>query len=162
MSAVDYLLTIKGIKGESKDASHKGAIHVESWSWGASNVGTMQKDGGGGGGRAKMRDFFFTTRLGSATPGLMRRLASGEHIPEAVLICRKAGKTPQEFLRIVLEDVIVSSYRVDSARGDGPTPTEVVGLNFASVSFQYREQKSDGTLGGKLVATHSLKQNSTS
>lgn len=162
MSAVDYLLTIKGVEGESKDAAHRGAIHVESWSWGASNVGTMQEGGGGGGGRAQMRDLFFTTKLGRATPRLMQRLASGEHIPEAVLICRKAGTTPQEFLRIILEDVIVSSYRVDSARGDGLTPTESVGLNFAKVSFEYREQKSDGTLGGRLVATHSLKQNSTS
>jgi type VI secretion system secreted protein Hcp len=34
MSAVDYLMKIDDINGESQDAKHKGSIEIESWSWG--------------------------------------------------------------------------------------------------------------------------------
>lgn len=159
MSAVDYFLKIDGIRGESKDVVHADAIQIDSWSWGASNAGTMQAGGGGGGGRARVRDFFFTMHINRATPRLMQKLASGEHIPKAVLICRKAGKTPQEYLKIFFEDIVVSSYTVNSARGDGPTPTESIGLNFAKMSFEYRQQKANGTLDGAVVATINLKEN---
>ncbi len=39
--ASDYLLVLDGIKGESADASHPGAIEIQSFSWGASNPGRV-------------------------------------------------------------------------------------------------------------------------
>ena len=161
MSAVDYFLKIDGIEGESQDATHRGAFQLDSWSWRAQNVGTMQAGGGGGGGRAQMRDFYFTMRVNRATPKLMQRLASGEHIKRAVLTCRKAGTKPQEYLKITFEDIIVSSYHTNSAQGDGLSPTETIGLNFAKITYEYREQKADGSLGGAVVASHDMKQNRT-
>lgn len=161
MGAVDYFLKLDGIEGESRDAAHRGEIQLSSWSWGAENTGTMQGDGGGGGGKARMDDFFFTMPVSRATPKLLQKLASGEHIPRVVIVCRKAGKTPQEYLKIVFEDVIVASYRLNSAQSGETIPVENIGLNFASVFFEYREQKADGTLGGAIVASHNLKQNLT-
>lgn len=161
MAAVDYFLKIDGIIGESQDAVHRGAIQVSSWHWAAENTGTMQFGGGGGGGRAHMRDFHFTMRVNSATPKLIQKLASGEHISRAVLTCRKAGTTSQDYLHITFEECVVSSYLVNSARGDGSIPVETIGLNFARVDIEYREQRADGTLGGRVVASHDMKQNRT-
>ena len=41
-ASADYFLKIEGVKGESKDAKHKGEIEIQSFSWGAT-----QRDGGG-------------------------------------------------------------------------------------------------------------------
>lgn len=161
MAAVDYFLKIDGIEGESHDATHKGAIQLDSWSWGAENTGTMQFGGGGGGGRAKMDNFNFTMRVNAATPKLVQKLASGEHLPRTVLVCRKAGKTPQEYLKITFEDCVVASYRINSSQGGGVLPTDNISLNFAKITFEYREQKADGSIGGAVVASHDLKQNRT-
>jgi type VI secretion system secreted protein Hcp len=161
MAAVDYFLKIDGIEGESQDATHRGEIQLSSWSWGATNTGTMQAGGGGGGGKASMHDFSFTMPVNKATPKLMQKLASGEHIKRAVLTCRKAGKTPQEYLKITFEDIIVSNYSTSGSAGDSAIPDEQISLNFAKIVFEYREQKADGTLGGAVTASHDMKRNQT-
>lgn len=161
MAAVDYFLKIDGIEGESQDATHKGEIQIDSWRWGARNTGTMQFGGGGGGGKAKMSDFGFTMRVNKATPKLMQKLASGEHIKKVVLTCRKAGKTPQDYLKITFEDVIVASYMTDTEESKDVIPKEHISLNFAKITYEYREQKADGSLGGAVVASHDMKSNTT-
>lgn len=161
MATVDYFLKLDGITGESKDAEHKGAIQVSAWGWSAQNTGTMQFGSGGGAGRARVDDFYFLMRLNAATPKLIEKLASGEHIARAVLICRKAGKTPHEYLRITFEDVVVSTYSTGSDDDGDAIPLERVTLNFAKINFEYREQKADGSLGGAIVASHDMKQNRT-
>ena len=161
MAAVDYFLKIDGIEGESQDATHKSEIQLSSWSWGASNTGTMQAGGGGGGGKASMQDFSFSMPVNKATPKLMQKLASGEHIKQAVLTCRKAGKKPQEYLKITFEDIIVSSYSTGGSQGADAIPDEHISLNFAKIRFEYREQKADGSLGGAVVASHDMKRNQT-
>jgi type VI secretion system secreted protein Hcp len=162
MAAVDYFLKIDGVEGESQDQTHKGEIQLSSWSWGASNTGTMQAGGGGGGGKASMQDFSFSMPVNKATPKLMQKLASGEHIKRAVLTCRKAGKTPQEYLKVTFEDIIVSSYSTGGSQGGDTIPDEHIAMNFAKITFEYREQKADGSLGGAVVATHDMKRNQTS
>jgi type VI secretion system secreted protein Hcp len=161
MAAVDYFLKIDGIEGESQDATHKGEIQLGSWSWGATNTGTMQAGGGGGGGKASMQDFSFTMPVNKATPKLVQKLASGEHIKRAVLTCRKAGKTPQEYLKITFEDIIVSNYSTAGSGDGNAIPDEHISLNFAKIIFEYREQKADGTLGGAVTASHDMKRNQT-
>lgn len=161
MAAVDYFLKIDGVEGESQDATHRGEIQLSSWSWGATNTGTMQAGGGGGGGKASMQDFSFSMPVNKATPKLVQKLASGEHIKRATLTCRKAGKTPQEYLKIIFEDIIVSSYSTGGSQGEDSIPDEHISLNFAKINFEYREQKVDGTLGGAVTASHDMKRNQT-
>ena len=116
--AVDYFLKIDGIPGESQDSKHKDEIQLESWSWGESQSGTMAYGGGGGAGKVDMQDFHFVMTVNKATPKLILACASGEHIKKAVLTCRKAGKTQQEFLIYNFSDVLVSSYQTGGGRGD--------------------------------------------
>ncbi|HUL67278.1 MAG TPA: type VI secretion system tube protein Hcp, partial [Burkholderiaceae bacterium] len=51
MARSDIHLKLGDIKGESTDDKHKDEIDVESWSWGASNPGSMARGGGGGTGK---------------------------------------------------------------------------------------------------------------
>src|ERR1700722_2677078 len=60
MAAVDYFLTLDGIKGESADDKHKGEIDIMSFSWGATNTGTHASGGGGGAGKVNFQDIHIT------------------------------------------------------------------------------------------------------
>jgi type VI secretion system secreted protein Hcp len=156
--AVDYFLKIKGIEGESFDAKHKNEIDVLSWSWGQTQSGTHAVGGGGGAGKVSMQDFNFVMKVNKASPKLMLACASGDHIPEATLVCRKAGKEQQEFLTIKLSDCLVSSFQTGGSAGSD-FETESVSLNFAKIQYEYRAQKADGTLDGAIKAGYDLKQN---
>ena len=76
MAAVDYFLKIDGIDGESQDAKHKNEIHIESWSFGATQGGTSGSGGGGGAGKVSMQDFHFVMGVNKASPKLMLACAS--------------------------------------------------------------------------------------
>lgn len=157
--AVDYFLKIDGIDGESQDSKHKGDIDLQSWSWGESQSGTHAGGGGGGAGKVSMQDFHFVMKVNKATPKLILACANGEHIKKAVLVCRKAGKEQQEFLKYTFSDLLVSSYQTGGSSHGDEIPNEQVSLNYAKVEIEYKEQKPDGTLGGAIKAGYDLKAN---
>jgi type VI secretion system secreted protein Hcp len=135
--AFDAFLKIEGIDGESTDRDHKGEIEILSWSWGETNTGTSGTGGGGGAGKVSMQDFHFTMQVSKASPELMKACATGKHFKEATLTARKAGQRQQEFLKIKLTDVLVSSYQTDGNTKDKefPLPTDQISLNFVKIDF---------------------------
>jgi type VI secretion system secreted protein Hcp len=155
--AVDYFLKIDGVPGESQDHKHKDEIDVISWSWGETNTGDAALRGGMGAGKVAMQDFHFTMQMNKATPKLFLACARGDHIKEATLTCRKAGKEQQEYLKIKFTDFLVSSYQTGGSTGS-EIPVDQISLNFSKVEFEYKEQKPDGTLGGAVKAHYDLKQ----
>lgn len=158
MALFDAFLKIDGIEGESADSKHKNEIDIHSFSWGESNGGTFAQGGGGGAGKVSMQDFHFTMSLNKSSVKLFLACAGGDHIKSAVLTCRKAGKDQQEFYKVTFSDILVSSYQ--SGGGGGETlPVDSISLNFAKVEKEYKEQKSDGTLGGAIKAGWNLKTN---
>jgi type VI secretion system secreted protein Hcp len=144
--AVDIFLKLDGIKGESQDSKHKEEIDVMSYSFGASQSGTMAYGGGGGAGKVQFQDLSFTHRVDKSSPILFLHCANGHHIKEATLTNRKAGKEQQEYLVLKLTDLIVSSVQHGDSAG-GELPMESVSINFAKIEMEYKEQKKDGTLG---------------
>ena len=159
MAHVDYFLKIDGIEGESSDAKHKGEIDLDSWSWSESQSGSHAAGGGGGAGKVSMKDFHAVMKIGKASPKLMLACATGEHLKKAVLICRKAGKEQQEYFKVTLSDLLVSSYQTGGNGHGGVVPTDQFSLNFAKIEFEYREQKPDGTLGGSHKVGYCLQTN---
>lgn len=159
MAVQDFFLKIDGVPGESKDSKHKDEIHLESWSWGESNAGSVSNSGGGGSGKVSMQDLNFTAYVSKASPVLFLRCATGEHIKEATLVARKAGKDQQEYYKIKLSDIIVSSYNIGGSGGSDLVPVDQVSLNFSKIEIEYKEQKQDGSLGAAAKAGWDLKQN---
>jgi type VI secretion system secreted protein Hcp len=159
MAAVDYFLKLDGIDGESTDDKHKGSIDLLSFSFGASNAGAHSGGGGGGAGKATFQDMHFTMKMNKATPKLMLACATGEHIKKATLTARKAGGKQEEYLKVTLSDLLVSSYQTGGSAAGDVTPTEQISLNFAKIEFEYKEQKQDGTLGGTVKAGYDIKAN---
>lgn len=161
MAAVDYFLKIKDIPGESQDKSHKNEIDLLSWSWGESNSGSHGGGGGGGAGKVMMQDFNFTMHVNKASPKLFLACATGQHIPEATLVCRKAGKEQQEYLKVKFTDLLVSSYQTGGSSGQ-VVPVEQISLNFAKIEISYAPQKPDGKLDSPVVHKYDVQQNTGS
>jgi type VI secretion system secreted protein Hcp len=159
MASVDYFLKIDGLEGESQDHKHKGEIDIESWSWGASQAGTHGGGGGGGAGKVSMQDFHFVMKINKASPKLMEHCATGQHIKKATLICRKAGTEQQEFLKIELSDLLVSSYQTGGSGHSDIVPTDQISLNYAKIQIEYRQQDSKGGLGGAVKGGWDIKAN---
>ena len=155
--AVDYFLKIKGIEGESHDHKHKDEIDVLSFSWGETQTGTHAGGGGGGAGKVSMQDFHFVMKTNKASPKLLLACATGDHIGEATLTCRKAGKEQQEFLKYKFTDLLVSSYQTGGSSSGDEIPMDQISLNYSKVEYEYHEQQKDGTLGGPIKAGYDLK-----
>jgi type VI secretion system secreted protein Hcp len=149
---------IGNIKGESLDSKHKGEVEVLSWSWGVAQSGTMAHGGGGGEGKATFHDFNFTHHIDKASPVLLKACATGEHIKEATITVRKAGKGQQEFLIIKMNDVIITSVDL-SGTGEAPASAAHVALQFAKVDLEYKPQRADGSLDAGLHFKYDIKGN---
>jgi len=158
MAAVDYFLKLDGIPGESADDKHKNEIDIESWSWGEVNSGSHAAGGGGGAGKVHVNDINFTMRVNKASPKLFLACARGDHIKEALLTCRKAGKGQQEYLKIKFTDLLVSNYQTGGSMGD-VVPVDQISLNFAKIEVSYAPQKPDGSLDSPVVHNYDIKTN---
>ena len=121
-----------------------------------SQSGTVPHGGGVGAGKASFHDLSFTHRLDKASPLLMKACATGEHIKEATVTSRKAGKGQQEFLIIKMNDIIITSVNPSGA-GDSAATAESVALRFAKVDLEYKPQKQDGSLDASLHFQYDLK-----
>jgi type VI secretion system secreted protein Hcp len=157
MAAVDYFLKVDGIQGESKADKHKDEMDIESFSWGATQSGTFAAGGGGGAGKVSMQDFHFTMYNNKASPKLMLACAQGDHIKSGILTCRKAGKDQQEFLKITMSDVLVSSFQTGGSSSGDSLPTDQCSLNFAKIEWEYKEQDATGKLMGSIKNWFDLK-----
>jgi type VI secretion system secreted protein Hcp len=154
----DIFAKLGTIKGESLDSKHKDEVEVLSWSWGVNQTGSMGSGGGGGAGKAVFNDFNFTHRIDKATPLLLKACAAGEHIKEATITVRKAGKGQQEYLIIKMNDVMITGVNMSGA-GDADSTAENVGLQFAKVDLEYKPQKADGSLDAGIHFKYDIKAN---
>jgi type VI secretion system secreted protein Hcp len=157
--AIDIFAKIGDIKGESIDSKHKDEIEVLSFSWGVANPAshTSGSGAGAGAGKATFQDLSIVHKIDKATPSLLTACATGEHIKEATVTHRKAGKGQQEFLIVKLNDVLVTSV-VHGGDTSGPA-SETVSLAFAKVDLEYRPQKADGSLDAGIHFKYDLKAN---
>jgi len=142
--AVDMFLKMLPIKGESKDAVHKEEIDVLAWSWGASQSGTTHLGTGGGAGKVNVQDLSFTKYVDKSSHLLLSGCAKGTHFTDALLTVRKAGDKPLEYIKITMNEVMVTSVSTGGSGGEDRL-TENVTLNFAKVKFEYTPQKGDGS-----------------
>ena len=146
MALFDAFLKLDGIEGESTDHKHKGEIQLESFSWGASQVGSTETGGGGGAGKVSFQDFSFTAKVGIQSPQIFGALANGRHIKEGTLTVVNGRETETI---LMLSDILVTGYkesvvtpaaapcdRDDQNASNNNAPTESVSLNFTKIEFK--------------------------
>jgi type VI secretion system secreted protein Hcp len=156
--AVDMFMKIDDVKGEAQDKTYKDKIDVLAWSWGASNSASAHMGGGAGSGKVNVQDLSFTKYVDSASAALMKHCCSGKHFNEAMLIVRKAGEKPVEYLKITMNQVFISSVSTGGGGGEDRL-TENVTLNFAKVKMEYTPQTAKGGGGGTQTMGWDISQN---
>jgi type VI secretion system secreted protein Hcp len=160
MALVDCFLKITGVEGESKDDKHPKEIEIDSFSFGVAQAGTGGLTGGGqGAGKAHFHDMSFTSKISKASPKLKLGCVTGQHIDEATLVCRKAGGQQEEYLKIKLNGVLISSYNVSGVGSGGAVPTDQFTLNFTKIEFTYQEQSDKGSVGSPVKVGYDVAAN---
>ena len=157
--ALDMFIRIGALKGESVDKVHAGKTDVLAWSWGVSNSGSAHVGGGAGAGKANVQDLSITKYIDKSTPDLLLTCCNGKHHDDAVLIVRKAGEKPLEYLKITMTEVLISSVSTGGSGGEDRL-TENVTLNFADVKVEYVEQTKGGGTGDKPSMNWNIAENS--
>jgi type VI secretion system secreted protein Hcp len=138
--AYDAFLKIEGIDGDVTEQNHLGWIEVSSFSWGVTNSGSFSSGGGGGTGKASLQDLHCESQTSKASPNLMLACATGKHIPSAILSVNSptpGAAAALEFMKIKLEDVLVSGYENAGAEQGDDRPLDGFSLNFVKIDFLY-------------------------
>ncbi|WP_211443019.1 Hcp family type VI secretion system effector [Collimonas humicola] len=156
--AQDIFIKIAGIEGESGDDKHKNEIEVSNWSWEIRQDTNMHSGSGGGAGKATVEDLTFEHFVDRSSPNLMKYCLSGKHIDTAVLVVRKAGGNPLEYLKLTMSDVIVTMVKPSGSSKDERI-SEHVRLSFAKVMQEYMVQNAQGGSGGAVTASYDIKAN---
>lgn len=155
MAQADYYLKIDTIKGESAAEGFTEQMQIESWSFGAVNSGSAGQGTGMGTGKVSIQDFHFVVQNGSASPQLFLASCKGNHIPQAILSCRKTGGdgTPYTYLKITYGDLVISSFQTGGSNGSGTLPMEQISFNFTKITMEYFQQD---TKGGGVTLTNTV------
>jgi type VI secretion system secreted protein Hcp len=156
--AQDIFIKIDGIRGESSDAMHTNEIEVLEWEWSISQQSNMHSGSGGGAGKCTVYDLTFEHYVDRASPNLMKYCLTGKPIDSAVLVVRKAGGAPLEFLKLSMEQVLISAVNLIAIPGMR-SPREEVSLSFASVKQEYVVQNEQGGSVGVVSMGYDIKAN---
>ncbi len=143
MAVVDCFLKLDGVRGGSTDAKHKDELELLSFSFAATHAGGSGSGGGGGAGKVQISGLSCTAVTGRAGPQLFQLCAEGKHVKQALLTVRKPGKAAFEFVKIKLEDVVVSSYAVGG--GEADVLHDAFSLGFKRITYDFVPQKPDGS-----------------
>ncbi|KAG8150608.1 Hcp family type VI secretion system effector [Burkholderia catarinensis] len=154
--AQDIFLKLTGIRGESRDAAHPDEIEVLEWDWSAAQLSTTLSGTGSTEGKCTANDLTIEHYVDRASPILMLHCLKGNHIENAVLVVRKAGGVPLEYLKITLDEVLIT--RINSvANLNMARPREAVQLSFARIRQEYVVQNAQGGSSGTVTAGYDIK-----
>ena len=146
--AIDCNLKIDGVDGESTHQNHKGEIEVKEWKWSVEQPTSSGVGGGSGRGKAVAGTLTWTHEYDKASPVLAKQCASGKHFPTAILTVRKAGGAQEDFLKVSMKKVFITSV-TPAANGTGEVLERVM-MDYDDIEFEYKEQTGEGTLGGAV------------
>lgn len=153
--AQDIFLKLTGIRGESQDAFHLDEIDILAWDWSADQSSTTRT-----GGKCTANDLTIEHYVDRASPILMLHCLKGNHIENAVLVMRKAGGIPLEYLKITMDKVLITRIR-SAANLNMVRPREEVQLSFTSIRQEYVVQNARGGSGGTVAAGYDIKTGKT-
>ena len=157
--AVDYFLKLGDIQGESVSTNHANEIEVQSWSWGGSQTSTVSATTGSGGGKVSLSELNLMIQFDKSSAPLLKGLTIGTHYPTAQLSAQKSGASGgSNYITFALTEVFIASVQL-SASGDIPSCS--LSLTYKSYTFNYYQQKADGTVSVAGTAGYDVTTNVT-
>ena len=159
--AGNMYLKIEGpaVVGESTDSQHTDDLQVLSWSHGFNQPTSPTRSSAGSATveQANHMDFSFTKYTDSSTDDLLKLCWQGNQIEKCTFFAYRADgdNQPVLYLKIEMEQVVVSNLSVGGGGGD--VSTETISLNYGKVTYTYKpQQKDDGAAGGDEPVSHDL------
>src|SRR5678815_4781618 len=134
-------LKLSGIEGESVSAGHSGEVDVTGI---VLPILAPAPTGGGGSGKGKVACPSLTVfkNLDKASPVLMKKLAQGSHIPQAVLTVQRSGAEQVDYYVLTMDEVFVSE--VTQISEDSSHLSDKVVFTARRYTFEYRVQNATG------------------
>jgi type VI secretion system secreted protein Hcp len=137
----DIFLTLAGIKGETTDATFRGATELYSVNWGSD----LPEISPGKFGPAQLDQIVVSKAVDSTSPLLLQALNGATPITSGRISFRKPGELKAAaFLVIDLVDVVVRRIVAESSGPEG-RPSEQVSLEFRGATWTYSRQNADGS-----------------
>ena len=159
-TSVDYYLKIDTIEGEADAAGFEKQMQIESWSFGEHNSGSYARERDLGVGKVSFQEMHFVVRNGKASPQLFLACARGNHIPQAILSCRKTGGdgNPYTYTKVTFGDIVISSFQTGASNDSTILPMEQISFNFTVITFEYFQQKADRTVALTNTVSYDVKR----
>lgn len=133
------------ISGMSTAAGHIGEIEVLSWNAGVAQPTSPTRSTAGTGTveQANHQNLTLTKYFDSSSQELSKYCWAGRQIGKAILTCYRADgavdNKPVEYLKVVMEHVVISNYSVSGGPGD--LPVENITLDYGIIQYHYKDQK---------------------
>ena len=153
------------VEGEATDSAHDKWIEILSWSHGFSQPASPVRGSSGSTvEKANHSDLTITKYLDSATDDLIKACWQGKQFEKVTMDCYRdsGGEKPINYLKVEMEDVIISDFSISGGGGD--LPMENLSLAYSKVTYTYTPQeKADGAkTGGAQPVSVDLKTNKVS
>lgn len=154
--AFDTFLYLDGINGESTAVIDNPPMQgvrpfeIFSWSFGASNPSTVGSGKSGlSAGKVQVSSFNVMKKTENASPQLFMNCCTGQHVPKASIIMRKAGGKDNKqmtFIKYDFTHVMVDNIQWSGSAGGDDTPMESISFAFATVAVTNYVQQTDGRM----------------
>lgn len=144
--SIDCHMKLAGVSGESTHKDHTGEIQLNAWNWSVAQPASGSGSGTGLG-KGVPGAFTFTHAYDKASPVLAQKCASGKHFDDAVVTVRKAGDGQQDFLKVTMKTVFITS--VTPGASSGGEVVESVRMDYDDIEFAYKPQEGN-SLGGEV------------
>jgi type VI secretion system secreted protein Hcp len=155
--AIGLFLKCSGCDGESENSEYKQWTHASSFSWGVTQPESMGRGGGGSAGLGTFHDLVVTAMMDKAYPDILEKGANGKHLDKVELAGAKMGGNQWEYMKITLENVLVTSVSVSGSEG-----AEVIvsyGFQASKLKAEYSPQTKTGTKGSTVTKMWDVKAN---
>jgi type VI secretion system secreted protein Hcp len=156
--AIELLLKLAGVEGESERTGFEKQIQLDSFQWGFHNPSSPVGPGAGAG-KVEASGITCSKRVDRSSPKLFQAITTGKHFPNAVLTALKAGGDKAvDYMKIEFDQLFVVDLQESGSSGDNGVPLETINFAFGKVTVTYNEQKADGTKGAATVASYDFKK----
>ena len=143
------------IAGSSQEPGHVEEIEILSFNHGfvqpTSPTRSTALD------QATHQNLMFTKYIDTSTNALLKHCWSGSPFDKVTLSCYRSDgrdKNPVEYLKVVMEHVVISNYSVSGGPGD--LPVENVSLDYGVIQYNYKEHRLGSSSDKILSAKHNL------
>lgn len=147
------------IKGGSTEEKHKDWCELLSCNHVMKQPASASRslEGGGATGDVEHGEWTFSKHMDCASPKLYEALNKGTHIEKVEVELVRPGGDPVVYMKFTMENVVVTSVEMEgNTKGEPIYPSEIIGLTYDNIQWEYDKQDTKGKSTGKVATKMSL------